>query len=194
MLYPAVVRLRIGQELFHVFEGQIVLVLNLRQKGEELHARQHASRFVKPFFVGGFDVAYDCVGSAKTIQKSTYWANQRGRVVLVGASPPERFEWSLLFWKEVRLIGSLSYGMETVEGQRRHAFEIALEMIEQERVRLDQIPVATYPVADYRRALKDLLHKGDSRLVKAALTLRPCRDALSCDSTTQDRSETLPRP
>jgi len=114
--------------------------------------------------------------------------------VLVGASPPERFEWSLLFWKEVRLIGSISYGMETVEGRRRHAFEIALEMIEQERVRLGQIPVATYPVADYKKALKDLLHKGDSRLVKAALTPRPCRDALSCDSTTQDRSETLPRP
>lgn len=161
---------------------------------EELHARQYASRFVKPFFVGGFDVAYDCVGSAKTIQKSTYWANQRGRVVLVGASPPERFEWSLLFWKEVRLIGSLSYGMETVEGQRRHAFEIALEMIEQKRIRLDQIPVAIYPLADYRRALRDLLRKGDSRLVKAALTRRPFRDALSCGSKTQDRSETLPRP
>jgi threonine dehydrogenase-like Zn-dependent dehydrogenase len=161
---------------------------------EELHARQHASRFVKPFFVGGFDVTYDCVGSGKTIRKSTYWANQRGRVVLVGASPPERFDWRLLFWKEVRLIGSLSCGMETVEGQRRHAFEIALEMIEQGRIQLDQIPVATYPVADYRRALKDLLHKGDSRLVKAALTPRPCRDALSCGSTPQDRSGTLRRP
>jgi len=47
--------------------------------------------------------------------------------------------------------------METVEGRRRHAFEIALEMIEQERIRLDQIPVATYPLADYRKALKDLI-------------------------------------
>jgi threonine dehydrogenase-like Zn-dependent dehydrogenase len=161
---------------------------------EELHARQYASRFVKPFFVGGFDVTYDCVGSARTIQKCTYWANQRGRVVLVGVNPPERFEWSLLFWKEVRLIGSLSYGMETIEGRRRHAFEIALEMIEQGRIRLDQIPVATYPVADYGRALKDLLHKGNSRLVKAALTHHPCRDALSCGGRTQDRSGTLPRP
>ena len=139
---------------------------------EELHAREHGSRFVKPFLVGGFDVAYDCVGSAKTIQKSTYWANQRGRVVLVGASPPERFEWSLLFWKEIGLIGSISYGMETVEGRRRHAFEIVLEMMEQGAVRLDRIPVATYPVAEYGSALKDLLNKGNSRIVKAALDLR----------------------
>ncbi len=139
---------------------------------KELRAQQYASRFVKPFFMGGFDVAYDCVGSAKTVQKSTYWANQRGSVVLVGASPPERFEWSLLFWKEVRLIGSVSYGMETLQGERRHAFEIALEMIEQKRLHLDRIPVEPYPFADYGRAIGDLLHKGNSRIVKAALDFR----------------------
>jgi threonine dehydrogenase-like Zn-dependent dehydrogenase len=139
---------------------------------QELGARQYAPRFGKPFFVGGFDVTYDCVGSASTIQRSSYWANQRGRVILVGASPPKRFEWSLLFWKEVRLIGSLSYGMETVEGRRRHAFEIALEMIETGRIRLDPIPVQAYPLADYRKALKDLLNKRNSRIVKAALDLR----------------------
>jgi threonine dehydrogenase-like Zn-dependent dehydrogenase len=136
---------------------------------EELQAQQYASRFVKPFFMGGFDVVYDCVGSAETIRQGTYWANQRGRVVLVGASPPKRFQWSLLFWKELVLIGSVSYGIETVEGRRRHAFEIAMEMVDRKRIRLDEIPVATYPVAEYGRALRDLLNKRSSRLVKAAL-------------------------
>lgn len=139
---------------------------------EELHARQYASKFVKPFFMGGFDVIYDCVGSAKTVQRSTYWANQRGKVVLVGASPPERFEWSLLFWKELDLVGSLSYGMEDFQGARRHAFEIALELMEQQRIRLDRIPVRTYRIADYRQALADLLDKGSSRIVKAAFDFR----------------------
>jgi threonine dehydrogenase-like Zn-dependent dehydrogenase len=139
---------------------------------DELKAQQYASRFVKPFFVGGFDVTYDCVGTGKTLQMSTYRANQRGKVVLVGASPPERFEWSLLFWKEVQLIGSLSYGMEEVRGKRRHAFEIALEMMEKKRIRLDLIPVEAYPIDEYRKALSDLLNKGSSRIVKAALDFR----------------------
>ena len=139
---------------------------------EELHAQQYASRFVKPFFMGGFDITYDCVGSAKTIQKSTYCANQRGRVVLLGASPPERFEWSLLFWKEIDLVGSLSYGMEEVRGKRRHAFEIAFELMEQKRLLLEEIPVQTYRLAEYRNALRDLLRKGNSRLVKAAIDFR----------------------
>ncbi len=139
---------------------------------KELGAKPFTSRLVRPFLLRGFDVTYDCVGTGRTLQRSTYWANQRGRVVLVGASPPERFEWSLLFWKEVRLMGSLSYGIETTRGRPRHAFEIALEMIEEKRVRLDRIPVNTYPVADYGRALGDLLHKGSSRIVKAALDFR----------------------
>jgi L-iditol 2-dehydrogenase len=139
---------------------------------EELHAQQYASRFVKPFFLGGFDVTYDCVGSARTIQKSTYWANQRGKVVLLGASPPQRFEWSLLFWKEIDLIGSMSYGMETLQGRRRHALEIALEMIDQNKLRLEHIPVQTYRLADYRTALRDLLDKRNSRIVKAAFDFR----------------------
>ena len=139
---------------------------------EELGARQYASRFVKPFFMGGFDVTYDCVGSAKTVQQSTYWANQRGRVILVGASPPERFEWSLLFWKELDLLGSLSYGIEDFQGARRNAIEIALELMEQQRIRLDRIPVRTYRITEYRQALTDLLDKRSSRIVKAAFDFR----------------------
>jgi L-iditol 2-dehydrogenase len=139
---------------------------------EELGARQYASRFVKPFFMGGFDVTYDCVGSAKTVQQSTYWANQRGRVILVGASPPERFEWSLLFWKELDLAGSLSYGIEDFQGARRNAIEIALELMEQQRIRLDRISVRTYRITEYRQALTDLLDKRSSRIVKAAFDFR----------------------
>jgi hypothetical protein len=66
----------------------------------------------------------------------------------------------------------MSYGMESFQGERRHAFAIAMEMIEQERIRLDRIPVETYRIREYRQALEDLLRKGNSRLVKAAFDFR----------------------
>ena len=34
--------------------------------------------------LGGFDVIYDCVGSARTLQDSLRWARARGTVVLAG--------------------------------------------------------------------------------------------------------------
>ena len=139
---------------------------------EDLQAKQYASRFVKPFFMGGFDRTFDCVGTAETLQRSICWSNHRGRVILVGASPSKRFEWSLLYWKEVQLIGSISFGMETVQGKRRHAIEIVLEMLEEKRLRLDLLSVQTFRLADYRVALKSLLGKSQAQTVKIAFDFR----------------------
>ena len=139
---------------------------------EDLQAKQYASRFVKPFFMGGFDRTFDCVGTAETLQRSICWSNHRGRVILVGASPSKRFEWSLLYWKEVQLIGSISFGVETVQGKRRHAIEIVLEMLEEKRLRLDLLSVQTFRLADYRVALKSLLGKSQAQTVKVAFDFR----------------------
>jgi len=142
------------------------------QLAEALHARQYASRFVKPFFMGGFEAIFDCVGTANTLQKCLGWANHRGKVVLVGASPSERFEWSLLFWKELQLLGSMSYGLEKVGDTRQHAFDAIYQMVAEKRLQLDLFPVKTYPLADYRTALKDLTEKGNNNLVKVAFDFR----------------------
>jgi len=139
---------------------------------EDLQAKQYASRFVKPFFMGGFDRTFDCVGTAETLQRSICWANHRGRVMLVGASPSKRFEWSLLYWKEVELVGCMSFGMETVQGKRRHTVEIVFEMAEEERLRLDLLPLQTFQLADYRMAFRSLLGKSRGRTVKAAFDFR----------------------
>ncbi len=140
---------------------------------KELGARQYASRFLDPFFMGGFDIIFDCVGTARTVRESLNWANHRGKVVLVGAGPSKRFEWSLLYWKEVRLIGSISFGTEMLDGRPRHAFEIVLEMMEQDRLRLDLLEVRTFRLSDYASAFKSLVEKGRTRAVKAAFDFRP---------------------
>jgi len=90
----------------------------------------------------------------------------------VGSSPPKRFEWSLLYWKEIELIGSVSYGMETVGAVRRHAFEVALDWMREGRLRTDLFPVRTYPLHAYREAIRSLLEKGTSHVVKAAFDFR----------------------
>lgn len=139
---------------------------------KELNAKQYASRFVKPFFMGGYDAIFDCVGSAETLQRSIAWANHRGKVMMVGASPSERFEWSLLFWKEIQLLGSLSFGMETIQGKCLHAIEHVFRMAEEKRLRLDLFPVKSYRLEEYRAAMKSLLKKGSSGHVKVAFDFR----------------------
>jgi threonine dehydrogenase-like Zn-dependent dehydrogenase len=62
--------------------------------------------------------------------------------------------------------------VETVRGGRRHAFEIALDRIEEKRIRVDVVPEAAYPIGAYRQALRDLPNKESSQIVKAALDFR----------------------
>jgi threonine dehydrogenase-like Zn-dependent dehydrogenase len=134
----------------------------------ELKAKQYHSRFVKPFFMGGFDAVFDCVGSAETIHKSIRWSRHGGKVILVGANPSRRFEWSLLYWKEIQLLGAISYAMETIDGTRRHAFDIVAQMIGQGRLKLALLPVRKFRLEQYQRALTSLVHKGKNQPVKVA--------------------------
>jgi len=66
----------------------------------------------------------------------------------------------------------MSYGLETVAGRRRHAFETLFELMESGVVRTDLFPVRAFRLAAYREALRSLLEKGESNLVKAAFDFR----------------------
>ncbi len=135
---------------------------------EELKAKQYHSRFVKPFFMGGFDAVLDCIGSAATLHQSIRWTRHDGKVILVGANPSQRFEWSLLYWKEIHLSGSISYAVETIDGGRVHAFDIVSRMIAQQRLKLDLLPVHRFPLGQYQHAFRSLVEKGKHRPVKVA--------------------------
>ena len=74
-------------------------------------------------YPGGVDVVYDTVGSAETLELAVRAARMRGRVVLLGVATPRRFEWTPIYFKELALVGSSGFGVETVGGVRRHAIE-----------------------------------------------------------------------
>ena len=74
-------------------------------------------------YPGGVDVIYDTVGSAQTLELGVRAATMRGRVVLLGVATPRRFEWTPIYFKELTVTGSSGFGIETVEGERRHAID-----------------------------------------------------------------------
>lgn len=74
-------------------------------------------------YPGGVDVVYDTVGSAETLELAVRAATMRGRVVLLGVATPRRFEWTPIYFKELTVTGSSGFGIETLEGERRHAID-----------------------------------------------------------------------
>jgi threonine dehydrogenase-like Zn-dependent dehydrogenase len=86
-------------------------------------------------------VVYDTIGSAQTVETSLRLLGTGGTLVVSGVEPPKRFEWTPLYFKELRVIGSNGFGVEKVDGVAKHAMEHYFDFI---AAGLDLTPVITH--------------------------------------------------
>jgi threonine dehydrogenase-like Zn-dependent dehydrogenase len=107
-------------------------------------------------------VVYDTIGSTETVETSLRLIATGGTLVVSGVEPPKRFEWTLLYFKEVRVIGSNGFGVEEVGGVAKHAMEHYFDFV---AAGLDLTPVIThrFPLERWDEAVltvKDARHTG----------------------------------
>jgi len=53
----------------------------------------------------------------------------RGTLVKAGVHAPGRWEWSPLYFKEISWVGSNAFGVEEVDGHRKHAIAHYLDLV-----------------------------------------------------------------
>lgn len=122
------------------------------------------------FLAGGFDVAFDCVGSAASLGDAFAVTRAGGRIVMVGAAGVlPKLELSHLWTKEIRLVGSYSYGVEDWRGQRRRTFDLTRELLEGTRRPVQELVTHTLRLEDYREALRMNRFRGRSGAIKTVL-------------------------
>jgi threonine dehydrogenase-like Zn-dependent dehydrogenase len=112
-------------------------------------------------------VVYDTIGSTETVETSLRLLATGGTLVVSGVEPPKRFEWTPLYFKELRVIGSNGFGIEEVGGVAKHAMEHYLDFV---RAGLDLTPVIThrFPLDRWDEAvltLKDARHTGAVKIL-----------------------------
>jgi len=122
--------------------------------------------FGRPMLNGGVDVIYDSVGSPESIEVGVRITRSRGRIVVTGVEMPKQFEWTPLYFKEISLIGSNAFGMETFDGSRRHAMEWYLDFVQSGRIDVTPIITHRYQLHDYRNAFMTCWDQGKSGAVK----------------------------
>ena len=116
-------------------------------------------------------VVYDTIGSVETVETSLRLLLTGGTLVVSGVEPPKRFEWTPLYFKELRVIGSNGFGVEEVGGVAKHAMEhyfdfladgFDLTAVITHRFPLERWDEAVLTLKDARRtgAVKVLLEPG----------------------------------
>jgi threonine dehydrogenase-like Zn-dependent dehydrogenase len=134
--------------------------------GEFLKVPLRTPLFGLPWLQSGVHRIYDTVGSSETLEVGMRITSPRAAIVVVGVAPPKRFEWTLLYFKELALLGSNAYGLETLEGRRRNCIEIYLELLAQKRVNVAGLITHRYPLERYADAFLAAHNKGHSQAVK----------------------------
>ena len=118
-------------------------------------------------YPGGVDVVYDTVGSAETLELAVRAARIRGRVVLLGVATPRRFEWTPIYFKELTVTGSSGFGVETLDGVRRHAIDHYLEACA-EGLDLSWLVTHVEPLDDWVALCAAIAAPATSGVLKAA--------------------------
>ena len=134
----------------------------------------HPLALGKPVVVGGFDAAFECVGSRSALEDALRWTRAQGRVVLVGMPSPTKVDLAPLWYQEVRLTGAYAYGVETWKGERVKTFDIAIRMLSDPSWArpLAALVRHRFPLRRYREAIATALRPGKSGAIKTVFDLR----------------------
>jgi len=121
---------------------------------------------------GGIDVVYDTVGKPETFEVGVRLLKQRGTLVKSGVHGPGRWEWSPLYFKEISWVGSNAFGIEEVEGERKHGLQHYLDLVQAGRVDLTGMLTHTFRLEQWREAFYTIANQGETGAIKVAFDFR----------------------
>jgi len=151
---------------------------NERAEAEEV-ARRTGAKVYRPVIgppalTGGFEVTFDCIGHVASVQDALHYTRSLGKVVLVGAAGIlKRVDWTTVWRNELTLLGSYVYGQESFRGERKHTFDLVLELLaRREGPDPSGLVTHTFPLARYQEAIEANLARGRYQSVKTVFDLR----------------------
>ena len=121
---------------------------------------------------GRIDVGYDTVGSPSTLEVALPVLAPRGTLAVSGVHAAGRFEWSPWYFREVSVVGSNAFGVEEVDGVRKHAIEHYLDFAINGRVDISRMLTHTFRLPEWRGAFTTIAEQHETGAIKVAFDFR----------------------
>jgi threonine dehydrogenase-like Zn-dependent dehydrogenase len=112
-----------------------------------------------PMLAGGVDAVYDSICAPDTLEIAVRVTRSRGIVSIIGVEAPKRFEWTPIYFKELRVVGSNAFGVEEFRGARKHAMEHYLDLCASGEVDLGFLVTHRYSLDEWRAAFDTAISK-----------------------------------
>jgi threonine dehydrogenase-like Zn-dependent dehydrogenase len=123
-------------------------------------------------FPGGVDVVYDTIGAAETLEVGCRVLAARGTLLKLGMHGAATWDDTPVYCKEIVYTGSNAFGIEEVEGERKHGIQHFLDLVETGRIDLTPMLTGTFRLDRWRDAFGVLADQAASGAVKVAIDSR----------------------
>lgn len=129
-------------------------------------ARRFKPMLGQAIFKGGFDLVYDCIGSAQSLGDAIRATRERGTVVLVGAAGKlSGVDWTQVWTHEVDIVGVVGYGVEPARRGKR-TFEVLIDKLRKTELPLDRLVTHEFPLEGYQEAIRANVDRVGTRSIK----------------------------
>lgn len=123
--------------------------------------------------IGGVDITFDCIGSNVTIDDALRFTHANGEVILLGMPGiPKNVDWVSVWYKQLKVVGAYTYGIEMHNGEQAHTFALGMRLLQETGAQLRPLVIRRFPLRDYRHAIQTALHTGKTATVKTVFDLR----------------------
>lgn len=136
---------------------------------DKTNAVKYQGYFGNRTFIGGFDLIFDCVGTASTIQNSLRWTKGKGKVMVLGIDLKQgKLDYTPVWYQEVDLLGSLIHGTEDWKGEKKSTFEVVFELLKNKKIphSISEIITHRYRISEFREAIKVAFNKRKNQAIK----------------------------
>ena len=123
--------------------------------------------------IGGVDVTFDCIGSSVTIDDALRFTHANGEVILLGMPGiPKNIDWVSVWYKQLKVKGAYTYGIETHNGEQVHTFALGMGLLQKMGAQLRPLVIRRFRLRDYKHAIQTALNTGKTATVKTVFDLR----------------------
>jgi len=150
----------------HLIQGNSILDSTAEITG----ARAYKPTLGPRILMGGFSKVFDTVASSTTLNAGMRSLCTGGALSVVGIGSKAMIDLTPLWLKLQTVKGAYVYGYNTVDGQRKHAFETAIDLTMQKRVRLEPMVTHTFSIGEYRTMIEVNLSKGRHEAMKTVVS------------------------
>jgi L-iditol 2-dehydrogenase len=129
-------------------------------------------RFGNLMLSGGYDIVFDCVGSASAIGESLKWTRADGQLLFVGTGHGGGIDLTPIWFTELRIKGVYGRGIETLGDKTATTYELVHDLMLAGKLDVVQMLTHKFTLDEYKKAFSTAAGKADHGAIKVAFDFR----------------------